>query len=63
MKNEIYDLSMYRLEKARNDLESAKINFEKNLYSQSLNRSYYSFFHAVRALLAFDEFDSKNIRE
>lgn len=29
------------------------------IYSQSLNRSYYSIFHAVRAVLAFEHFDSK----
>lgn len=27
--------------------------------AQSVNRSYYAIFHAVRALLAFDKFDSK----
>jgi len=59
MKDKSYNLSKYRLEKAREDLVSAKINFENKLYSQSINRSYYSIFHAVRALLAFDEFDSK----
>lgn len=52
-------LSKYRLEKSKKDLEVAITNFENNFYSQSLNRSYYSIFHAVRALLAFDKFDSK----
>ena len=32
---------------------------ENGMYSQSLNRSYYSIFHAVRAVLAFEQFDSK----
>lgn len=59
MEIEIYELSKYRIEKAKNDLESAKINFENNLFSQSINRSYYAIFHAVRGLLAFDRFDSK----
>lgn len=31
---------------------------ENKLYAQSLNRSYYSIFHGVRAVLAFDKFDS-----
>ena len=52
-------LSDYRLEKAKQDLETAKINFEHGLLAQSVNRSYYAAFHALRALLAFDIFDSK----
>ncbi len=59
MDETIITLSKYRLEKSKKDLEVAKANFESNFYSQSLNRSYYSIFHAVRALLAFDKFDSK----
>lgn len=53
------DLSAYRLDKSRDDLETARINLENNKFSQSINRSYYSIFHAIRALLALDKFDSK----
>ncbi|MCX6157966.1 MAG: HEPN domain-containing protein [Ignavibacteriota bacterium] len=59
MDETINTLSKYRLEKSKNDLKVAIANYESNFYSQSLNRSYYSIFHAVRALLAFDKFDSK----
>ena len=59
MDNTIITLSKYRLEKSKKDLEVAIANFDNNFYSQSLNRSYYSIFHAVRALLAFDKFDTK----
>ncbi len=59
MDETINTLSKYRLEKSKNDLKVAVANYESNFYSQSLNRSYYSIFHAVRALLAFDKFDSK----
>lgn len=52
-------LSNYRLSKAKADLNAAKVLLKNKLYSQSINRSYYSIFHAVRALLAFDKFDSK----
>lgn len=52
-------LSDYRLQKAKEDLEAAKITFEHHKLAQSVNRSYYAFFHAVRALLAYDLFDSK----
>ena len=53
------DLSNYRLEKAKGDLETAELNLKNNKLSQSINRSYYSMFHAARALLALDKFDSK----
>lgn len=52
-------LSNYRLEKARQDLETARINFEHGMLTQSINRSYYAAFHALRALLAYDSYDSK----
>ncbi|MCK9216867.1 MAG: HEPN domain-containing protein [Firmicutes bacterium] len=52
-------LSTYRLQKAKKDLETAKINFDHGYLAQSVNRSYYAAFHALRALLAYDTFDSK----
>lgn len=52
-------LSDSRLKKAREDLQTAKIMLEHRKPAQSVNRSYYAIFHAVRALLAFDLFDSK----
>lgn len=59
MEDKINYLSAYRLEKAKEDLESARLNFQHHKLAQSVNRSYYAIFHAVRALLAFDIFDSK----
>lgn len=53
------DFSTYRLEKAKDDLETAELMLKNNKLSQSINRSYYSMFHAARALLALDKFDSK----
>ena len=38
-------LSKYRLEKAEKNLKAAKLLFENKLLSESINRSYYSFFH------------------
>jgi len=52
-------LADYRLEKSKEELQTASINFNHNKISQSANRSYYAIFHAVRALLAFELFDSK----
>lgn len=59
MEKKQLDLSAYRLEKARDDLETAEINLKENKLSQSINRSYYAMFHAARSLLALDKFDSK----
>lgn len=59
MENKKKTLSDYRLKKAKEDLHTAKIMLENQKPAQSVNRSYYAIFHAVRALLAFDLFDSK----
>lgn len=59
MVNTTRELSEYRLSKAKQDLLAAKLLFDNSYYAQSLNRSYYAIFHAVRSLLAFDKFDSK----
>lgn len=59
MDNKIMTLSKYRLEKAKEDLKSARLNLENGLIKASINRSYYSIFHAIRSVNALDEFDSK----
>lgn len=59
MQHNIRDLILYRLEKSKQDFESAEILLVKGKHAQSLNRSYYTVFHAIRALLALDKFDSK----
>lgn len=53
------DLCRYRLEKAKDDLRVSQANLEDKSFSQSINRSYYSMFHAVRALLALKKYDSR----
>ena len=55
----IVSLSNYRFKKAEDNLEAAKILFESSHFAESINRSYYAIFHSLRALLAFNEFDSK----
>lgn len=55
----MYQLSKYRIEKAKKDLEAAKILFESSLFAQSLNRSYYAIFHSVRAIFVYEKFDSQ----
>ena len=53
------DLSKHRLERAKDDLEASKLLVDNNKFSQSISRSYYAIFHAARALLALENFDSK----
>ena len=52
-------LAGVRLLQARDCLQSAEVNIAAGLFKDAANRSYYSIFHAMRALLALDEFDSK----
>ena len=52
------NLAKYRLEQAHECLKMAKIAMETSLKT-SVNRSYYCIFHAMRAVLALEKFDSK----
>jgi uncharacterized protein (UPF0332 family) len=59
MQAEFGQLAKYRIDKARECLTDAQAAFEKDRLANSINRSYYAVFHATRALLALDGFDSK----
>lgn len=48
------DLAKYRIEKAKNDLNSAKILFNANDCKGANNRAYYAIFHALEAVHALD---------
>ncbi|MCD8158718.1 MAG: HEPN domain-containing protein [Clostridiales bacterium] len=47
-------LSDYRLESADERLHSSKVLLEDGSYKDSIGRSYYAIFTAVRALIALD---------
>lgn len=51
------DLVKYRLESAEEKLESAKILLDAGQWKDSIGRSYYAIFTAVRAVLAKDQID------
>lgn len=51
------ELVKYRLESAKERLNSARILLECGSYKDSIGRSYYAMFTAVRALLARDGID------
>ncbi len=59
MDEQTVELAKYRIQKAREELQVAKYVLEKNFINSSLGSSYYSVFHAARALLVFKKLDSK----
>ena len=58
MEGSVIDLSKYRLDRSKEDLETAKKNCADGSFRASVNRSYYAIFHALRAITALDQFDS-----
>ena len=58
MEGSVIELSKYRFETGIENLEDARLMYEKGRYKNSLNRAYYAIFHAIRAVNALDGFDS-----
>ena len=58
--DDIISLSKVRLERAKEFLDDAHDALEKEKYRTVANRSYYAVFHAMRAVLAFNNFDTKS---
>lgn len=52
------ELSVYRLHRSEDDLSAAELLFKEKKYRIANNRAYYSIFHALRAVLILDGFDS-----
>jgi uncharacterized protein (UPF0332 family) len=53
-------LSEVRLEHADECISAAKSLFESENFKSAANRAYYTVFHAMRAVLAFDKIDMKH---
>ena len=51
-------LAKFRFGKAEEELEISKTLFDKGYFRASLSSSYYSIFHAVRTVFAFEEIRS-----
>lgn len=51
------NLMKYRLDHAKEKMESAKLLLDAGKYRDSIGRSYYAIFTAVRAVLAYDKVD------
>lgn len=58
MAGSVKALSKYRFERCSEELENSKILLDSGKFKLSLNRSYYSIFHAMRAVNILDDFDS-----
>lgn len=65
MDNEtIEDFARYRLNKAKETLETAKMIFNEGKdFSSANNRAYYAMFYAIRAVLAIEEIDFKRHKD
>ena len=65
MDNEtIEDFARYRLNKAKETLETAKMIFNEGKdFSSANNRAYYAIFYAIRAVLAIEEIDFKRHKD
>ena len=57
--DEIKNLSNYRLEQAKENLEEAIALLNINKFKGASNRAYYAIFHAIKAILALEETDFK----
>ena len=53
------ELSIHRLEQAKDDLKASQILYESKLYKSANNRAYYSIFHSIKAVLALEPSDFK----
>jgi uncharacterized protein (UPF0332 family) len=54
-----WDLASHRLDKSAKCLQAAERAVAADDFDEAANRSYYSIFHAMRAVLALDELDFK----
>lgn len=58
MQHEKEILCRYRLERAKEDLEAARVNHSSGLFKAAINRPYYAIFHSIRAVNILDGFDA-----
>ena len=57
------DLYIYRMETAKETLDTAKLCMEHKRFKDTINRSYYAAFYAVKAVLALEETDFKRHKD
>ncbi len=59
LERDIKDLMIYRLQRAKEDLEAANVLVRSNSYLAANNRIYYAVFHAVLAVQSDDNLTTK----
>ena len=57
------DLSIYRMQNAKDTLDTAKICMEYKRDKDSINRCYYAAFYAIKAVLALEGKDFKRHKD
>lgn len=57
------ELTLHRLEQAKDDLKAANMLFEGELYKPANNRAYYSIFHSIRCVLSIEPIDFKRHKD
>lgn len=57
------DLCKYRISQSKDSLEVAEMALERGLFKDSINRSYYAAFYAVKAVLALEVVDFKRHKD
>jgi uncharacterized protein (UPF0332 family) len=57
--NEVKDLSNYRMEQAKENLDEANILLKNRRFKGASNRAYYAIFHAIKSILALEQTDFK----
>lgn len=63
VENKAIDLSIYRMQNAKDTLNAASVCLEQKLYKDTINRCYYAAFYAVKAVLALEEVDFKRHKD
>lgn len=57
------EFALYRLERAKEECETAQILYKENKLLAANNRAYYSIFYAIRAVLAMEKIDFKRHKD
>lgn len=57
------EFALYRLERAKEEYETAELLYRENKFLASNNRAYYSIFYSIRAVLAMKKVDFKRHKD
>ncbi len=57
------ELSIHRVEQAKENIEEAEILYKMKKYKGANNRAYYSIFHSIKAVLALEPIDFRKHKD